>query len=59
MDSIVIGRFSFSREFLTTNTKKEAVEKSKHIKKSVVEEAWSKANPSRKRKTVKRKEGEG
>ena len=58
MDSIVIGRYSFSVEFLTSNTKKEAVEKSKHIKKSIVEEAWNKANP-RKRKTTRKKEGEG
>jgi len=53
MDScIIVGRHSFSREFLTTNTRKEAVDKLKHINKSVVEQAWYQVNPRRKKRNT-------
>jgi len=42
---IIVGKSSFSIEYLTTRTLKECLDQSKKIPKGVVEKAWKEANP--------------
>lgn len=55
MEIIEIGNVSFNAKTLRIIDKKEAIATFKNINKSIVSQAWDKANPRAKKRPKKRK----